>query len=314
MTSSLSKIGISLAEYAERSDDPLGTLIKAWLSGQRSPRTFVAYEIAIRQWVDWCGLHGVDPLGALRAHVELYQRWLERDDRKGKGIRKPRTIYSKLAAMASFYDYLIVEDVLIRDPMRGVKRPRIDRKSPTAWLSTAQLADLIGAAKELGPNPYALVLILALNGLRIGEVCSLNIDSVSWDGYSPIITFRRKGEKDGRATLTRPTENAVFKAIGERTEGPLLLNKYGNRMTQRNAQLIIDKAIGSIRGGHGRITPHSLRHSWCTGCREAQVPLDQIQHDGGWSDGRIVAYYSHGFDRPDRAATHGITARVMGAA
>lgn len=303
-----------LAEHAAATDDPLGTLVKAWLAGQRSPRTFDAYSTAIRQWIDWCNLNRVNPLGALRAHVELYQRWLEQDDRNGKSVRKPRTIYARLTAMASFYEYLIVEDVLVRDPMRGVKRPRIERQSPTAWLSTSQLADLIGAAKQLGEHAYALVLILALNGLRIGEVCSLDVESVVWDGYSPIVTFRRKGEKDGRATFTRPTEDAVFKAIGERTTGPLLLNSYGNRMTQRNAQLIIDKAIKNVRGRHGRITPHSLRHSWCTGCREAQVPLDQIQHDGGWSDGRIVHYYSHGFDRPDRAATHGITARVMGAA
>jgi integrase/recombinase XerD len=61
-------------------------------------------------------------------------------------------------------------------------------------------------------------------------------------------------------------------------------------------------------------SPHALRHSWTTACVDARVPVDQIQHDGGWADPRLIPYYSHGADRPEKAATHGITAYVMGAA
>lgn len=297
-----------LARIASQSSSPLDTLVAAWLAGYRSPQTRSAYAIALRLWRCWCQRHNVDPLDAVRAHVELYQRDLE-----ALG-RKPRTIYARLTAMASFYDYLVVEEVLVRDPMRGVKRPRIERKSPTAWLSRSQLADLVTAAPALGPSAHALIFVLTFNGLRIGEACSLDVDSLAWDGYSPIILFTRKGGKEGRAVLSRPTEDAVKRAIGERTTGPMLLNRYGNRMTQHNAQRILNRAMRHVRGSHGRITPHSLRHSWTTACVDAHVPVDQIQHDGGWSDPRLIPYYSHGHDRPDRAATHGITAYVMGAA
>lgn len=310
MTLTVPTPNAGLAEHAAATTDPLGTLVRAWLAGYKSPRTRETYAIGVSQWLDWCILHGVDPLAALRAHVELYQRHLE------QAGRKPRTIAARLNTLASFYGYLVDEDVLVKSPMRGVKRPKIERRSPTAWLNRAQIADLLTIDAEIRTaTDNALLHVLALNGLRIGEACSLNVSSLAWDGYHPIIVFTRKGGKDGRATLSRPTEAYVQAAVeGRHPDEPMFLNRYGNRMTRINAQRIIDRAIANVRGTHGRITPHSLRHSWTTVCVDAHVPLDQLQHDGGWNDPRLIPYYSHGKDAPARHSTHAATAFVYGAA
>lgn len=299
-----------LAEHAARSANPIDVLVKAWLAGYKSPRTRECYSISMRQWLVWCDEHDVPPLGALRAHVELFQRHLERSG------RKPRTIYLRLTVLASFYGYLVDEEVLGKTPMRGVKRPHIERRSPTAWLSRPQLADLLlDAGSRVGVHGNALIHVLALNGLRIGEACSLNVGSLEWDGYHPIVRFTRKGGKDGRAVLSRPTEAAVRAAIeGRHCDEPMFLNRYGNRMTRVNAQRLLDRALADVRGSHGRITPHSMRHSWTTVCVDAGVPLDQLQHDGGWNDPRLIPYYSHGQDAPARASTHAATAYVYGVA
>ena len=298
----------SLGALARGSRNPGDVLVAAWLAGYKSRHTRACYEAGVRFWRAWCDAHGVDPLQALRAHVDLYQRTLEE---QGKA---PRTIAARLAAIASWYGYLLDEEVLERDPMRGVKRPRVERRSPSAWLSRAQIYDLLAAGAELGAHQSALLHLLALNGLRIGEACSLEVGSLGWDGYYPTLAFTRKGGKDGRATLARPTEVAVRNAIGDRTSGPLLLNQAGRRMNRECAQRIIDQALKGVRGHHGRITPHSLRHSWTTACLDAHVAADQVQHDGGWEDPRLVTYYSHGKDAPARAATHAVAAYVYGAA
>lgn len=297
----------SLKTTAAGATDPLRLLVAAWLAGYKAPTTRAVYGIAVRQWLDWCADHQLDPLKVIRAHIELWQRELE------AAGKKPRTVANRIGAVACWYGYLVEEDVLTVDPAARVKRPKIERKSPTAWLTRPQLADLVTAAEQLGGSPHALICLLALNGLRIAEACSLNVESLTWAGGYPVVDFTRKGGKDGRATLARPTEAAVLAAIGDRTTGPLLLTAAGTRMNQKAAQRIIDRCMPHVRGTHGRITPHALRHSWCTAAHGAHVPTDQLQHDGGWADPRMATYYAHGQDQPDRATTHAVTAFIAGA-
>jgi site-specific recombinase XerD len=244
---------------------------------------------------------------ARRAHIELWQRGLEQH---GYALR---TIALKLTAVASFYRYCEQEELVVRTPMACVRRPRVERLSPRGALSRGQVHDLLAAAQRLGPHPYGLCCVLALNGLRIGEATGLDVDDLDYDGLFPILRFTRKGARAGVAVLARPTEAAITACIAERTSGPLFLNRAGQRMDQRGAQRILDRAVANLRGRHPRVTPHVLRHSWTTLAIDAGVPHDQIQHDGGWSDARMVSYYTHGRDQALRATTHSVAAYVLSA-
>ena len=68
-----------------------------------------------------------------------------------------------------------------------------------------------------------------------------------------------------------------------------------------------------LHGRHVRVTPHELRHSWTTLAINAGVAHDQIRHDGGWADARMVPYYTHGRDQALRATTHSVAAYVLSA-
>lgn len=304
MSIELANVGALIAPGAPRHEQ----YAAAWLAGYRNAKTRVAYTHSIGTWFDWCARMQLDPLAAVRAHVDLYMRNLE-----AQGL-KDRTVASRLSAMSAFYTYLVDEDVLGRSPLRGVKRPQIDRVSPTGWLTRPQVADLIAAAHLEGPMAHALVCILALNGLRIAEACSLDVESLTVEhGFYPCLSFIRKGGRPGRAALSRPAEAAVHLAIGARMEGPLLLTTIGTRMGQHAAQLILDHCAPSVRGEHPRITPHVLRHSWATLALLAGAIPEQVRHDGGWSDDRMLSYYgSHGADDPARSSTHLVAGLIMG--
>jgi integrase/recombinase XerD len=284
-------------------------LAMAWIAGQRSPRTRYTYTGIARRWFEWLTANGVEPLAIGRVHVELYQRRLEQLD------RKPGTIALYLTTLSSFYAYCLDEGVIAKNPVDKVKRPTTGERLSTdrQWLTRPQMYDILEGAKELGHTEHALICVLGLNGLRIAEACSLNVEDLERRGDYTAVSFVRKGGRVGQAIFARRTEIAVLEACGDRREGPLFVHSYGGRMNQKAAQRIIDKAMGNVRGEHGRITPHSLRHSCFTLAAQAGVPLDQIRNDGGWTDLRTPGVYLHGRNNPAAASTHAVSALVAGA-
>lgn len=284
-------------------------LAAGWLASFRNLQTISNYRQSIKQWFGFLERNGhLDPLTASRSHVDLWMHQLELD---GKA---PRTINARLTAIRSFYNWCVDEEHLARSPAKRVNPPKIDRGSPRAWLTRAQLNDPVEGARHLSPDDYATVCILSFNGLRVGEFCSLDVESLAMVNGSPTITFVRKGGHSATLALSFTTYNAVLEAVGPRTTGPLLLNSKGTRHTQRSVQLILDKAVLNVRGNHGKITPHSLRHSLCSVLLAAGASHDQLMHDFGWSSGRMLQIYGHGHSNPHRSSTHLGTGLIMGMA
>jgi site-specific recombinase XerD len=281
----------------------------SWLAGYSNQLTRNSYTLHLRDWFQFCADHDVDPMDALRVHVEMWVRTLEQ-----RGL-KPRSRSLKVSTIRSFYSYCLDEGWLEQSPAARVKGPKIERKSPRGALSRTQLADLVLAAGDIGPNQKALVMLLGFNGLRIGETCAANVEDLIHVGFSPVLILpNRKGGKEGAAALSRPVEAALHDTIGERTTGPLLLNQAGNRMTRSNAQRILDRASKQLRGRVPTLSPHVLRHTWCTLAIDAGASLSRVQHDGGWSDTRMAEYYCHSRHDPLNSATHLVAAHVLSAA
>jgi integrase len=240
--------------------------------------------------------------------LELWQRQLESNG------YAPRTIAIRLTALASFYRYCENEEVLTRSPMARVRRPRVDRRSPRSSLIREQLHDLLDSAHEQGPHPFGLLCLLAFNGLRITETTSLDVTALDYDGLFPILRLVRKGGRPrGRSARTpdrsrrhrphrRPSERNAVPDPSRDPDGPTRRPTHPRPGGPRAART------------PPHITPHVLGHTWTTRAIDAGVPHDQIQHDGGWSDARMVAYYTHGRDNAVRAATHSVAAYVLSAA
>lgn len=291
----------------------LELLAGAWLAGFHVETTFKGYRTDLRQWFSWCEARGVHPLEVHRAVISTYQTELL------TGGLAERTAARKMSAIASFYRYCEEEGAVERTPMAGVKRIVVERISPRSALSSGQANDLAWAAREDGPDAFALVMILLTNGTRIGETCALDVDDLvivntSVGAFPALQLQRRKGGKTGQAILDRTTEAAVRAAVDGRTTGPLLrIKRNGNRMNQKAAQVILDHAARKVRGTPPRITPHVLRHTWCSLALANGVPSSQVQHDGGWTDERLVTYYGHGHENPVRAASHSVSAAILAA-
>lgn len=281
----------------------------AWLAGYRSAETRQNYLSGIKRWFGFCDRMGFDPLNVARHHIELFLRSLEVD---GCG---PRTVLNRLTIVSSYYRWLVDEEILAKSPTLRVRRPKVPRRSPTGFLRRAQVSELVRASAVISPQAHAAIAILAFNGLRVGEVCSLNVESLGKRGHYPLLTFWRKGGELGTAVLGRTTEAAVLAALDELEEprtGPLLRTRIGTRIGQQWVQRQLDRCRPAIQNCPARLHPHMLRHTWTAMAMADGVPLDQIVNDGGWADARMpVSVYAHGQDAPEKAASHRVESLVM---
>src|SRR5947209_3032864 len=83
-----------------------------------SENTRKAYARDLADWGRWLVEHGHDPLTVTRAHVDAYARQLQADG------KSPATVARRLATLAGYYRYAVDEDVLARNPVERVKRPK----------------------------------------------------------------------------------------------------------------------------------------------------------------------------------------------
>src|SRR2546421_9324037 len=128
----------------------------------------------------------MDPLGAVRADVEWYVRWLQ-------DVRwyQPSTV--SLSVVVGFYRVCVIDQILPYSPADYVRRPPVPAESPTLGLGHLQFEALISTAR-LSPNinDFALIAMLGLLGLRIFEACGANIGNLGEEHGHRVLKVRGK--------------------------------------------------------------------------------------------------------------------------
>ena len=77
-------------------------------------------------FLTWCASHGLDPLGAGRADLERYVRWVQETR-----AFKPSTVARRVSVVAGFYRTAVIDDLLDHSPAEHLRRPRVPPDSPT---------------------------------------------------------------------------------------------------------------------------------------------------------------------------------------
>jgi integrase/recombinase XerD len=188
--------------------------VSAYLGRYRG-ETRVHTESDLRVFLRWCADEDLDPLSAVRAHIERYLRWLQ-DVR----CYQPSTVSRRLSVVVGFYRVCVIDQFLAHSPADYVRRPPVPADSPTLGLGHLQFEALITAAR-LSPNPndFALVALLGLLGLRIFEACGASIADLGDEHGHRILRVRGKGGKLVLVPLPQPSP--------ERSSGPLTAELTG---------------------------------------------------------------------------------------
>lgn len=281
----------------------------AFLAGYRVATTRTNYGQSLRYFFEWCHSRGLEPLrGIKRPHIELWLRIQE--DQQGLA---PRTINGRCIALGQYYRYACMEGYIESSPMAWVKRPRIDRKTSSNHLTGPELGRFIEKASVTRVRDEAIFCLLGYNGIRVGELCSLNVEDIHHDKGFTTIKFIRKGGAMQMLPLAQRTAWALSRYVGDRTEGALFVSlRDPSKRLDRNAVGNLVKSYCKQLGITKRITPHSFRHSFITLALDAGVSQREVQRDAGHADARMVQYYDHGSSGFGKSATFGVAAWVEG--
>ncbi len=249
-----------------------------WIVRERecTPNTVAAYRNDLTQLLTFLENREIiqDWPDVAEEDIRFYVQWL--DDRKYASS----TIARKLAAVRSFFHFLVATGKLKDDPTVRVSFPRA-RKAPPDTLSTSEVRLLLGdrhsadSPKRL--RDRALLELVAIEGLKASEVVSLNVDDLNLEEGS----LRKRGRRGTEAPIRLNAElHAILKSYLEKErsklaqdkdEPALFLNARGHRLTRQGLWLIVKKR-GQEVGIGSEISPRTLRRSYSRKKEESKTP------------------------------------------
>ena len=189
---------------------------------------------------------------------------------------KPTSFNAKLAAARHLLKWLGH-----RWP-EHLSRARTGKRLPRT-LSRRELTMVLDAAKY-SENPVASVIVTLMldTGLRVSEVCNLNVNDVDFEDKSAKV-IGGKGDKDRIVLFTNRTLERLTAWLPVRenrvkdNNEPLLINSIGRRIQPRGVQRLMDNLAVEAGLPKGKLTPHVLRHNFATGLLERGADLVSIQ-------------------------------------
>lgn len=295
---------------AEVAGQQLRAMVASWLASFQSENTLKAYRRDIAAWLDYCAwTAGVDPLEVRRVHVDAFRR-------AGGGFTKDQPAESsmarRLAAVSSFYTYLLYEDVLDANPAEHVRRPKYDRdNSNTRGLTKAETVDLLIGAHAAGPRTELAVRFGVQVGMRSFQILTADIERLGLDQGHRVLDVPKKGGSWHRLPLIAAVSHCIDQVVGDRTTGPILTTSTGGPV--QASQLFRDvrraAALGELDDPDS-VTPHSLRHTFVTLSLAAGAKLEDVQDGVGHADPRTTQRYNRLRDQLDRHPAHLLAAHL----
>lgn len=237
----------------------------------------------------------VRPADVEKEHIRQYLAQLH------DGGATSRTIARRIAALRRFFGWAIRQGLAASDPTESVHTPTVKGRLPRP-LDEESVARLVSTEDEDAPawrrsRDRAILEILYGSGLRVSEVCSLSLHSLSSD--SSTLRVMGKGSKERIVPVSKPTVHALHRWLtlrnevaGENAGEMLFLSSRGNPMTRRDVARLLDIACeraGIVGGTH----PHALRHSFATHLMDNGADTRSIQELLGHRDASTTQRYTH---------------------
>jgi integrase/recombinase XerD len=197
------------------------------------------------------------------------------------------TVARKVAAVKSFFAYLQAEGKIKVNPTETLASPKVGKSLPKP-LSVQEIDELLEQpARRNTPEAKrdrAMLELMYATGLRVTELVSLDLEDIQVEGEKPFVRLLGKGNRERQIPLLEQPAQEVSdyirfarsRLIGDRSESALFVNRRGDRLTRQGFWLIL-KGYANEAGIAGRVTPHTLRHSFATHMLRGGMDIHKVQ-------------------------------------
>ena len=249
-----------------------------------SDNTLQSYRRDIKQYDDYLVHNRINYTKVSQADIKEYLQVLQNMN------KKTSTVSRNLASIRSFYQFLLKNKKIKKDPTEGIQSPKIEKKAPSV-LSSKEIELLLKQPNEIdlkGIRDKAMLEFAYATGMRVTEIISLNLDDVDLtEGFVACKHGNKKrvipiGSLSLKA-LNEYVDNVRGILIKDEKEQALFVNINGKRLTRQGFWKIV-KYYKEQAHITKEITPHVLRHSFATHLLQNGADLKSIQSMLGHSD------------------------------
>jgi integrase/recombinase XerD len=210
------------------------------------------------------------------------------------------TLQRKVACLRSFYRHLRRQDLIADDPTVHLRAPRQNRRLPQV-LSRDEVGKLLESPRGTEPpalRDRALLELMYACGLRASEAIGLELGDV--DLEDGILRARGKGSKERLVPVGATASRALVtylgrgrpRLVGDRLEASLFVNHRGTRLTRQGLYKIVQRHARAA-GLEGKMSPHTLRHTFATHLLAGGCDLRSLQEMLGHADIATTQVYTH---------------------
>ena len=262
-----------------------------------SPHTLSAYRSDLAQWLAFVHGEKGDVVSAQDIDHLLLRRYLAGLSK----TTKKSSIGRKLAAIRSFFRFLLRRGTITKNPAELIATPKKEQRLPF-HLDIDQVTSLMESPdneQQHALRDRAILELLYSSGLRVSELTGLNIGEVDLSGG--MVRVMGKGGKERIVPVGSRAQEALQSYLEQRddavTGAALFLNTRGVRINRRSVARIVDAHVLRI-AAFKRISPHTLRHTFATHLLEGGADLRAIQELLGHASLSTTQKYTHvGIDR-----------------
>lgn len=271
-----------------------------WLRNFISKQTKATYQMLFREFCQLGGisrpeeLHQVTP-----ANIIAYRDYLI-DEKQ----MSPRSVRNRLAGISSLFKHLKNEQVIDRNPVENIQRPKVDEEQGvTPAMLTSQVAQMLSMPNietVTGARDSAILHLLFFTGCRISEPAKIKVKDLYEDEGYLMLRFTVKGGKQKLIEVHHELRHALdhyLSMAGQRDNphSPLFLavkggKNHGAPMHRSQFSRIFAK-YRKMAGLPTSYSPHSARATCATTALNNGARLDDVQKMLGHVDIRTTQIY-----------------------
>jgi site-specific recombinase XerD len=251
-----------------------------------------AYGFDLEDFASWAAGQGASPTDVRYRLLRRYAAHLSAGSGEGGQGLSPPTVARKLAAIRTFYRYMVEREELPANPADLVSSPRRPRRLPRSLKreEVAELLDRIPAGGPLDLRDRAMFELAYSCGLRCQEIVDLDVDSIDFDAEE--LRVLGKGSKTRVVPIGEPAQRAAERYLArgrpelahslsdasglDAGEPALFLSKSGRRLSPSDVRRRLAAWLRHAGLATG-LAPHALRHSFATHMLEGGADLRAIQ-------------------------------------